>query len=121
MIRFIVNQVLTLNGHNVIDAGTWTEGTERLRTECFDLIVSDLLMPSPGSLTFIRAKREEFPDLPLIVMSGVLDPANYFGAAESMGANGTLSKPFTSRELIEAVDKALVHELVPSTELLPLV
>ena len=82
------------------------EAMERLRTDSFDLIVSDLRMPGAGGLELIRAANTLAPDTDIIVLTG-------YGAIDSavecvkLGAVNYLLKPFKVEELRAAVSKAL--------------
>lgn len=79
---------------------------ELLRTETFDLIVSDLRMPGMGGLDLIKAAGTLAPDTDVIVLTG-------YGGIESavecvkLGAVNYLLKPFKLEALREAVCKAL--------------
>jgi PAS domain S-box-containing protein len=46
------------------------DGLERLRTSTFDCVVSDHDMPGMNGLEFLKAVREEFPELPFILFTG---------------------------------------------------
>ncbi|MEF8826218.1 MAG: PAS domain S-box protein [Halapricum sp.] len=45
-------------------------GLERIDSAEFDCIVSDYEMPGPNGIEFLRAVREDYPDLPFILFTG---------------------------------------------------
>jgi CheY-like chemotaxis protein len=70
-----------------------------------DLVVVDLPFPRAGSLDALQAIRNEYPDVPLIVISptvfanvGCCGPC-----AESLGVSGVLPKPVSRDALLGAV------------------
>lgn len=83
-----------------------------------DVVVTDVIMPEVDGIEFIRALRSEFPDVPVIAISGGggLEPLNYkpnalstqayLAAAQEAGANAVLAKPFAAEEIL-----CLVQEL----------
>lgn len=96
-------RVLTDAGHNVRAAANGFDGMAMFRAEPADLILTDIMMPH-GGLPTIRVLRGEYPKLPIIAMSGShvrLDMAS------SLGANRMLAKPFTGKQLTEAINDLL--------------
>jgi len=55
---------------SVATAATAADGLERLRSEPVDCIVSDHDVPETNGLEFLRAVRDEFPELPFIIFTG---------------------------------------------------
>lgn len=72
----------------------------RLRAERFDAVLLDLMLPGMHGIEVLRRIREEFPDLPVILLTG---QAGAKDGIEGMkqGARGYLSKPVDLRELLE--------------------
>ena len=104
VLRETLARILTEAGHNVTVTVNGFEGVKAFRTEPGDLILTDIMMPY-GGLPTIRVLRAEFPNLKIIAMSGGGKPR--LDIAEGLGANRTLAKPFSSRELLDAIDETL--------------
>jgi len=73
----------------------------------FDVVVTDILMPTMDGLEVIQALRTAYRDVKIIAMSGGgrrLPGTQVLGVAEILGADATLSKPFTREALLAAVE-----------------
>jgi CheY-like chemotaxis protein len=70
-----------------------------------DLVVVDLPFPRAGSLDALQAVRQEYPGVPLIVISStVFANVGCSGpCAQSLGVSGVLPKPVSREALIAAV------------------
>jgi DNA-binding NtrC family response regulator len=101
-------------GHTV---NTVTDGRSALgflkRQPC-DLVISDVRMPDMDGIEFLRAAREFYPDIGIVMMTafGTIDTAR---EAFKLGADDFITKPFNNEELKLIVKrtlehKALVHE-----------
>jgi len=103
-----ISVLLTTEGHTIATARDGLEATKRLRVEPFDLVLTDIVMPNCEGLETIVSLRRNFPDVAVIAMSGAgLGSDVYLAAGARLGAHCTLSKPFTSAELINAITVAL--------------
>ena len=71
-----------------------------------DLVFTDVRMPRMNGVDLAFALREKYPDCIIIFMSGYSDK-EYLKSAISVGASSYLEKPFTQKELTEAVEAAL--------------
>jgi CheY-like chemotaxis protein len=107
--RLDVRKSLYLAGCQVLEASSLAEAEAIAGSEHLDLIVTDLFLPGPQGLMFIRQMRREYPDVPVIAMSdqwGDLD-TDYQRLALDCGSAATLSKPVVQIDLI-----SLVHDLL---------
>lgn len=72
-------------------------------TEC-DVVLLDLSMPGPGGLEALRAVRQEWPDLPVLILS-VHGEEQYAVQSIKSGAAGYLTKESAPGTLLEAIDR----------------
>ena len=88
---------------------------EALSRERFDLVLTDLNMPGNASLEFLRDGRKNWPDVPLIVITGVPSLPT---AVESLrlGIADYLLKPVSYRDLLSSIRRALGNRLVPQPD-----
>ena len=107
-------EVVRLSCHRVLtEAGYWVEtvpdGIEAIRVtrkEPYDLIIIDIMMPELDGFTVMTVIREELPEIPFIVITG-LDQANMSMRAADMGAAAYIGKPFDADELAAKVAEVL--------------
>jgi two-component system response regulator HydG len=93
-------------GSEAVAVGSGRQALDRLTTESFDAVVTDLRMPDVDGLEVLAASRQLDPDRPVIVMTAysALDMA-----VESirLGAYHYLTKPFKQDELATFLGRAL--------------
>src|SRR5437588_6195330 len=95
---------LGLEGLNTASASDGTSGLQKARTEPFDLIVLDVMLPGLDGITVCRAMRREPPlkDLPILMLTARREESDKVNGLES-GADDYLTKPFGMREFIARV------------------
>lgn len=106
----VLEALLHRMGHEVERAEDGEQGVARFRAGRFDVVVTDLLMPGkPGLETLLEIRRLD-PAVKLIAISGgsPVQPAQgTLSAAPCMGADATLSKPFSGAELSATIERLL--------------
>ncbi|HXV85073.1 MAG TPA: response regulator, partial [Gemmatimonadales bacterium] len=108
-VRDGVRSMLLNAGHDVTEAEEVEAALSAWRDDQPDLAVVDL--SAPGRLDgqgFVRRLRAEFHQSPVVAMAprasyGTADP---LAAARQMGAARTLRMPFSTEELLSAIDQA---------------
>src|SRR4051812_21091913 len=100
-IRELVLLHLGLEGLSTASSGDGTEGLQKARTEPFDLIVLDVMLPGLDGVTVCRAIRREphLKDVPILMLTARREEADKVNGLES-GADDYLTKPFGGREFI---------------------
>lgn len=101
LIRLALSDGLRDAGYQVIEACSGDEAAEALGTVRPDLVISDVRMPgSLDGIALLAIVRREFPELPVIIVSGHLRPS----AALADGATQFLAKPYAMDEMLQAVE-----------------
>jgi len=106
--RRLLSYRLRKYGHNVITSVNGLEALEEVAKSCPQLIILDINMPGMDGLTALKTLRtdERFKKIPVILLTAsALD--NHYKMAVESGADGYLSKPVSSKELIETVNDLL--------------
>jgi PAS domain S-box-containing protein len=70
LIRMALAAYLEGCGYQVFEAANGKEGLEIIRNERPDLVLLDLRMPEMDGMAVLAAMKQEFPDIPSIVVSG---------------------------------------------------
>jgi CheY-like chemotaxis protein len=103
----IAEDLLLETGNEVLAYTSSRQALQQLKTQSFDLIVTDIYMPDADGLEVIREAKQFSPQTPIIAMSGMTGRMNMLKVAQHLGACCTLLKPFTRTEFLSAVSTAL--------------
>ncbi len=98
-------------------------GLELARSQKFDAIVLDILLPPPDGLEVLRTLRGEGIQTPVVLLSGMLGSVDERVAGLEAGADDYLVKPFAFAELkarIEAVGRRALTRAAPVFQVEPL-
>jgi DNA-binding NtrC family response regulator len=118
-LRDALGIALGARAHKVVTASRGDAAIRALEAQTFDLVVTDLRLPSgPDGLAVLEAARIFQPRVPVILMTahGTLDAAV---RALRLGALDFIEKPFDIDEIEARIEKALAHgEYVERAEVL---
>lgn len=90
-------------------AGNGRDAVDMFRRTLPDVVTMDLTMPLMDGIECVEKLVAIKPDVLILVISALADKATAVEAIEK-GANGFLCKPFTDRQLNEALEELLrVH------------
>ncbi len=105
--RMFIEEILESAGHEVVLAADGLEGMRQYHSTPVDLAVVDLFMPHREGLETIKELKQQFPDFPIIAMSGDAMALTLLSVAQRLGAAEVLQKPFLPEELLAAVKHLL--------------
>ncbi|MGA1843710.1 MAG: response regulator [bacterium] len=105
-IRMMIRSFLERKGHAVTDAQNGDEALERLSSDNPEVIITDLLMPGKDGLGTIKELRNKGLKTPIIIVTGYEEPISQEDAKQ-YGITKILMKPFSSDELVKAVEHSL--------------
>ena len=107
--RSIVKETLIAGGHDVLEAADGRAGLRVFGANKVDLVITDMLMPDMDGIEIVRTLRAYRSAVRIIAISGggALDHGDLLGTALRLGADATLSKPFTPRALLDVVSGVL--------------
>ncbi|BCR06650.1 response regulator [Desulfuromonas versatilis] len=105
--RKIVTRSLRQAGLDVgqiLEAGDGQEALQLLAKEKVDVILSDINMPNMDGLEFLRQKGEIslLKNIPVVMITTEAG-ADVIGEAKSLGALGSIKKPFTADQIQETL------------------
>jgi two-component system, cell cycle sensor histidine kinase and response regulator CckA len=100
-IRRVIRSVLAMEGYEALDAKDGLEALELARQFPCDLLITDLIMPGMDGVELIaRLTAEQYPARYLLISGYGLKNGEAAGVP-------FLAKPFTVRQLVEAVNGLL--------------
>jgi signal transduction histidine kinase len=103
-VRTITADTLRELGYDVTEAGSAAAAFEILRPGSnFDLLILDFAMPEMSGADLARQIRPDWPDLPIIFITGFAER----GALEGFLGARIVSKPFLNNELVDSVRLAV--------------
>ncbi len=104
----LLETALVNSGYEVVAESEGKLARRALRTQEFDLLICDVVMPD---VTGYELLHEASRDLPVIMMSGNFHAVGgrelFEKSAKGLGCVEALSKPFTPAELVERVASVL--------------
>jgi PAS domain S-box-containing protein len=106
---FVMEEMLRAEGYKVSVANDGEQGIKLQRKQPASLLITDIFMPNKEGVETIRDFRREFPDVPIIAMSGGGRLKTHGGLliAKELGAAEILRKPFEMNDLLRSVAAAL--------------
>jgi len=104
--RVATKTLLEDEGYRVSLAAQGEEALARLRSEEFDLLLSDLVMEQMSGIALLKEVKKAWPELPVIMATGF---GSIQTAVEAMrlGAIDYLTKPSNNEELLIKIRRAL--------------
>ena len=108
-VRTLMRGRLEFAGYRVDEAPNGEVALDMYRDAPTDVVLTDIVMPEMDGREFISLLRDQFADARIVAISGAIgyDIPELLRDGQRRGALQTLQKPFTSRQMLDAVDAAL--------------
>jgi two-component system nitrogen regulation response regulator GlnG len=107
-LRWVIQQALEAEGHEVVAVGSGDEAWQALQADDLDVAILDIRMPGLAGLDVLSRVREAGRDTLCIVMTAQSTMANAIEATKR-GAFDYLPKPFDLEQLVHLVRRALAQ------------
>jgi len=101
--------VFELEGFEVMLVPSADKAIEAMKNDNFSLLLIDVKMPKHDGMYLMGKIKEQWPNIPIIVMSGYCTTET-IKEAFKMGAANFIAKPFEPDELVEAVRQTIKKE-----------
>lgn len=105
------NRVLSDKGYVVVTAENAAEALEKMRSQEYDVVFSDIKMPGMSGIEFAEEVRARKPWTPVVIVTGYGSKDNE-ARAKAAGVSAFLNKPL-SPEMIEESAAYAIHERAP--------
>jgi len=104
LMRLSMVDALAAVGYAVEEAATGTEGIEKIRSQCFHVVITDLRLPGADGLQILRTCKESSPNTEVVMITahGSVDTAV---DAMKCGAYDYITKPFSMVELLLVIER----------------
>ena len=105
-VRSVLRDMLAPSGYQCSEARDGVEALERVRADCPDVVLLDLLMPNMSGIQVLEEICRTHPRSRVVVITSLASDA-LLARALAAGASGYVVKPFHRIEIQEAVQHAL--------------
>lgn len=113
-LRLALSDRLRSEGYDMAVAEDGDQGFERARSEAFDLLVLDVMLPGRSGFDLCRDLRKEGVEVPILMLTARGETIDKVLGLK-LGADDYLVKPFETMELLARVE-ALLRRAQPNTE-----
>ncbi len=113
IVRTAFERELGREGYKVDSASDGMEAILKVRSEKYDLIFIDMVIPVMDGIQTCKAIKEASPDSIQIFMTGKVDMETIWNEIEFTKAGGKvyyLYKPFGDNEILDVIKKALAEK-----------
>jgi two-component system response regulator HydG len=102
----MLENFLVKKSYTVTTAFTAEEAKTKIKSQNFDLIITDLRLPNYDGIELMSEFKSAYPTIPVILMTGYSD-VNTAVKAIKNGAADYISKPFNPEEVLLVISNAL--------------
>ena len=108
-VRALLRGRLESAGYRVAEAPNGEVALQMYRRDPTEAVLTDIVMPEMDGRELISALRDSFPDARIVAISGAIDRDvdGLLRDGRRLGALQSLQKPFTSQQMLHAVQKVL--------------
>ena len=110
-----LERILSRRGHHVEAVLDAEAGLARLAAGQYDLVITDLMMPAMDGLQLLKELGERGLTAPVLMITGYPTIRTAIQALR-LGAVDYVAKPFTQRELMAPVNRALRQQAIASDD-----
>lgn len=103
----LLRRIVVSAGYETVLAANGDEGVALFNEQPCDLVITDMVMPGKDGLQTILDLRADFPELPVIAISGggTISKERYLAVAGYLDHVVTIAKPFPITAITDAIEK----------------
>jgi len=106
VVRSVVASILQSGGYTVDQAATVAAALDLVKSRATDLLLTNVYLPGITGREAIELFKEKYPELPVLIVSGLPDSDVIQEWAGRVGFD-MFPKPFAAKELLEKVHSIL--------------
>jgi DNA-binding NtrC family response regulator len=106
--RRLLARLLLKAGYETAVAANGVEALALVASDHFDLVVTDIMMPSMDGLQLLQEIRSFDPELPIIVITAYGTVENAVAALRA-GARDYITKPFENDDILLTIERVFEH------------
>jgi response regulator RpfG family c-di-GMP phosphodiesterase len=114
--RLALEDSLRLQGYEVAAVGSGEEALQLLRSQHFDLLLTDQAMPGLSGIELAEAAGRIHPDIPIVLLTGHSD-VELARSSLLRGASDFVTKPINVRELPIVIERNLTRRRLEAARL----
>ena len=105
IIRESLKEILEMNNYEVMAIDSCLDLMKKVNEFKPDVLITDIIMPDKDGIEIIIEAKKVLPNIILIAISGGgrIDSESYLNTAKYLGADATLKKPFSHKELLDCI------------------
>ena len=108
---FLIDKMLASHGNSTDHAQTVAEAFQKLQTNNYELVFLDLRLPDANGLDHIKRLHDSFPDMPIVVLSGI-DDETVTKECLHIGVQDYLPKSLMSPVLLQRIANHAIERKV---------
>ena len=109
LMKDFLKEALGRSDYSVDSASTGEEALEKIKDKDYDLILSDIRMPSMSGMEVLKATKENLPYAKVVMMTAYGTVENAVEAMK-LGAFDYVMKPFSADEIELVLKRAFEHK-----------
>lgn len=103
----LLTKTLESDGYDVVSTGDGVQALAALRTQEFDAVLTDWMMPHMDGISLVRRVRAEFENPPPVLVITALNQGDARSHALDAGADDYLAKPYQPREILRRLSDCI--------------
>lgn len=105
-VRTTLSDLLRCKGYYICEASSGKDAIEMVKSEDFDIVILDLMMPKMNGIDTLRELKKIKPNMQVIMITAFGTVENAVDAIKK-GASDYISKPFKTNELLVTIKRVL--------------
>jgi YesN/AraC family two-component response regulator len=105
MMRRLIRNLFANMDIEFDDASHGREGLDKISSNHYDLVITDIIMPVMEGLEMIVQAKKQLPDLKIVAISG--GKPYYLYMAKKLGIEAVFTKPLNHHKFYDAVENIL--------------